>query len=36
MVLITADGRIVVSAGVRDSFEVSGGRSVEYVRRDEE
>ena len=36
MVLITEDGRIVVSAGVRDSFEVSGGRSVEYVRRDEE
>ena len=36
MVLITADGRIVISAGVRDRFEVSGGRSVEYVRRDEE
>lgn len=35
MVLITDDGRAVVSSGLRDRFTESGGREVEYVRRDE-
>ena len=35
MVLITDDGRIIVSSGLRDSFEAGGSRSVEYIRREE-
>ena len=34
MVLITDDGRVIVSSGLRDSFQLSGDRTVEYVRRD--
>ena len=35
MVLITDDGRIIVSSGLRESFEAGGSRSVEYIRREE-
>ena len=33
MVLVTDDGRIVVSGGLTDAFEAYGDRTVEYVRR---
>ena len=33
MVLITDDGRVIVSGGLVDSFEAEGNREVEYARR---
>ena len=33
MVLVTDNGRIVVSGGLTDAFEAYGDRTVEYVRR---
>ena len=33
MVLITDDGRLIVSGGLADGFEPSGDRTVEFVRR---
>lgn len=35
MVLVTDDGRIIVSGGLRENFEAGGDRTVEYVRREE-
>ena len=35
MVLVTDDGRIIVSSGLRENFEAGGDRTVEYVRREE-
>lgn len=36
MVLVTDDGRMIVSSGLHDNFDSSGERRVEYVRRDGE
>ena len=33
MVLVTSDGRTIVSGGLTDMFEPNGTREVEYVRR---
>ena len=33
MVLVTDDGRTLVSGGLTDAFEPNGERTVEYVRR---
>ena len=33
MLLVTDDGRVIVSGGLTDSFEPSGERTVRYVRR---
>ena len=33
MILVTDDGRTIVSGGLTDNFEANGDRTVEYVRR---